>query len=1855
MAGPEVPWELIDTASVTVDHANRLIMALQQSAFSQWTIVSDAKDNPFADVLAPSIAGITADPTVATATGDVVISAQITDESDLQSVQLFYIRGGEASFTSTAMTLDNADTSTVLLLHMDEVGGPLVFDASASGNHGTASGTTVVSGRFGSGRSVVNGNIGMPYSVSLNFGAGNFTLEAWIKITGPEYDTHIFSKWGQAFYEIANWGGPTMHIQISDGSGVQGHHVTVSGTTPINDGRWHHVAGVREDGSLRLYVDGILDGSADVWLVGSLNNTGSMNFSSQAMVIDEVRLSTVARSPEEFNVPQPPEHLVTDAGDQQVQLAWNVSTTTNVMQYRIYRSTMLPDYTLIDSVAAPAAEYPDTDVTNGTLYYYRVTAVDSIGVESAFTDHAYTIPFATLLGEYVRDANTVLLMHMNEPSGPLVFDASGHHNDGVAYGSTIVEGRFGKARESHSHSEWVSVPHDASLNFGEGPYTLEAWVYIEPDAGGHLFYHKRGNNGRGWYTSYNWDGTVSMGVYNDPNLSGEQGNTGLGSYQKINDSRWHHVAWICTGTELRIYIDGALDNSTPLNTLGSPDNTGGLGLVYGHNDVTGVIRMDEVRISNTIRTPEEFNIPLQPVGLTANSDNGHVRLTWSPSPTPDIAQYDVYRSTSIAADTLIDSVAVPQTAYIDTNVVSGTTYFYRLKAIDSNGFDSGLTPRVSIALGELFSRVTSGPVVTDGGSPRGVAWGDYDNDGNLDLFITNDHGQHNYLYANQGGGVFLRVTSGEVVSDGGYSQGCSWGDYDNDGDLDLFVANANGENNSLYKNNGDGTFSKVTDGPVVTDGGTSRSGTWGDYDSDGDLDLFVANSENEFNFLYTNNGDGTFNRVTEGPVVTDEEASYGGIWGDYDSDGDLDLFVANQWSQYNSLYNNNGDGSFTKITTGPVVETGSDSYGGSWGDYDNDGDLDLFVTNCCNQGDFLFSNNGDGTFTHEITSAVASANQHSYGSAWADYDNDGDLDLFVTTEDSEQNNALYRNNGDGTFTRVAEGQVANDRFYAHGSAWADYDNDGDVDLLVGMEHGEGNFLYTNNGNSNSWINILAVGTVSNRSAIGAKVRVLAATDGVTPVWQLREISAQTGYGSQNSLNAEFGLGQATIIDSIVVEWLSLPGQGSAVQVLTDVAVNQFLTIVDSTLITHTEIITSDGPVEFAGTGVTLDFTFTSQTGADTIEVAEYQAAPQGTFPDTVVVVTTRYWTIDHKGAGLFSVDMTLAMEPGTFSGEDQAFPANLKLLRRDGSDDPWTVSAAGTGATDSSVTFTGLSGFSQFTIGRYKPDVEGPLITDIDISADPSIHQPVTIQVTVRDPKGVQSVDLLYLKGGGTAGYTTVPMTSQGEGAYTGIIPGSIVTVSGIAFFISALDNIGNTGYTDTISIPIHFPSGTITTGISGSAYPDGFPKTKWRLFSLPGDLDENSLSTTIQDELGGPPSDPTWKLYRYTGSGTSPYAKATSFAPGECYWLIQAVEDNINFSLGAGSSFDLTGLALTIGPRKWRFISSPYAFPVTVNVDQGIFYGPFTYGPFGSDGQEGWSTGQVQTTFKPWGGYIVYNNTDETQSLEIKPPGLAKAILAKSEDHSLEEGWLLHLTVEGERYFDGGSAIGRVQNALEGRDDYDHPEPPWLDGYVSLAMVRPDWGNDLPRFTSDIRSSEKVNGVWDMDIFTKGESGPITLTSELKGDVPADFKVVLLDVITRQFHDLLDANSPVIITDYREEFPYHLKAVAGSQAWVDATVQEILAQLPSEFALSQNYPNPFNPVTHIRFTLPRPDKVTLRVYNLLGREVATLKEEWLDLGEHEVLWNGYDRFGRPLPSGVYFARLAGSGHSRTVKMVLMK
>ena len=244
-----------------------------------------------------------------------------------------------------------------------------------------------------------------------------------------------------------------------------------------------------------------------------------------------------------------------------------------------------------------------------------------------------------------------------------------------------------------------------------------------------------------------------------------------------------------------------------------------------------------------------------------------------------------------------------------------------------------------------FSKVTDVEPVKKIGDWRSVNWIDYNNDGWLDLFISQgpEIGANNALFKNNKNGTFTAITNDPIVSDKAPSDGATWGDYDNDGNIDCFVVNWYGVNNLLYKNNGNGAFTQITSGNIVNDGGYSETASWGDYDNDGFLDLYVANSDgNKRNFLYHNEKNGTFSKITSGALVTDAFSSRSVNWVDIDGDGDLDLFVTNESNQNENLYRNDGSGSFTKITNSPLVQDGKNTMSSSWGDYDNDGDLDVF-------------------------------------------------------------------------------------------------------------------------------------------------------------------------------------------------------------------------------------------------------------------------------------------------------------------------------------------------------------------------------------------------------------------------------------------------------------------------------------------------------------------------------------------------------------------------------------------------------------------------------------------------------------------------------------------------------------------------------------------------------------------------------------------------------------------------------------------------------------------------------------------------------------------------------------------------
>lgn len=480
---------------------------------------------------------------------------------------------------------------------------------------------------------------------------------------------------------------------------------------------------------------------------------------------------------------------------------------------------------------------------------------------------------------------------------------------------------------------------------------------------------------------------------------------------------------------------------------------------------------------------------------------------------------------------------------------------------------------LSAAAQTNFALVTNAIPVLDVFDGAGAAFVDYDNDGYEDLFVANLSGPSR-LYHNEGNGEFRAMLASPIATDFTLdAYGAAWGDYDNDGLVDLFLAagGTSGGTNVLYHNKGGGSFERISVSPLTTVRRYSVGAAWTDFNRDGLLDLFVANDGRSHaeSLLFQNHGDGTF--ITNATLNFKSDALTG-AWADYNNDGWPDLAVSNGFFndlQTNFLFLNSGAGQLVRLnpTTFPSARYGS--YGMAWGDYDNDGYPDLFIANDGNNFDDandapepneLYHNNRDGTFTRITIGAIATDSSFSTAAAWADYDNDGFLDLFVANrtynEADPQRSFLYHNNGDGTFSRITDGPIARWVSSAGGCAWGDYDNDGFLDLFVSspsLRHLGQNALFHNTRNSNQWLTIKCIGTVSNRSAIGAKVRVKAIIGGKT-VWQLREITSGDGIGSAG-LSAHYGLGDATRVESVRVEWPS-----GAIQELASVAPQQILTL-----------------------------------------------------------------------------------------------------------------------------------------------------------------------------------------------------------------------------------------------------------------------------------------------------------------------------------------------------------------------------------------------------------------------------------------------------------------------------------------------------------------------------------------------------------------------------------------------------------------------------------------------------------------------------------------------------------------------
>jgi hypothetical protein len=497
----------------------------------------------------------------------------------------------------------------------------------------------------------------------------------------------------------------------------------------------------------------------------------------------------------------------------------------------------------------------------------------------------------------------------------------------------------------------------------------------------------------------------------------------------------------------------------------------------------------------------------------------------------------------------------------------------------------------------------------------GIAFFDYDQDGWLDIYLTNGSriGERwpagkeptTHLYRNNRDGTFTDVTEKSGLGRSGWQTGVCVGDYDNDGWDDLFCTFWG--HNILFRNNGNGTFTDVTQKAGLA----QAKGRWGtgctflDYDRDGHLDLFICNFvkldpdipiklddlgfcqwkgvptmcgprglPGDINILYHNNGDGTFTDVTQkagihkpGPRYSITAVSY-----DFDNDGWPDIYVAVD-SEPSILFQNNHDGTFTDIAVIAGCAYNDDGHeqagmGVGVADYDCDGSFDIFKTNFADDTSDLYHNNGDGTFTElSFNSGIGINNKYvAWGCGFIDYDNDGwadiiqvnghvypEIDNYNFGETFKNQRLVYKNLGDGKFKDVSAdmGSGITTRFSSRGAAFGDYDNDGGMDAVILNMNDLPSLLHNVGGNKQNWIKLKLIGTKCNRTAVGARARIITGKH-----IQMDEVHSGTSVMSQSDLRLHFGLGPVEVIDAIEIKWPTT----QKIERFVQVKANQILTI-----------------------------------------------------------------------------------------------------------------------------------------------------------------------------------------------------------------------------------------------------------------------------------------------------------------------------------------------------------------------------------------------------------------------------------------------------------------------------------------------------------------------------------------------------------------------------------------------------------------------------------------------------------------------------------------------------------------------
>ena len=545
----------------------------------------------------------------------------------------------------------------------------------------------------------------------------------------------------------------------------------------------------------------------------------------------------------------------------------------------------------------------------------------------------------------------------------------------------------------------------------------------------------------------------------------------------------------------------------------------------------------------------------------------------------------------------------------------------------------------------------------------------------------------------------------------------------------------------------------------------------------------------------------------------------------------------------------------------------------------------------------------------------------------------------------------------------------------------------------------------------------------------------------------------------------------------------------------------------------------------------------------------------------------------------------------------------------------------------SSDSFTVGTGFLKTTQSIFS---EPPVIADFvlpDIISGSAVS--TSVSATLYDLNGIRSVEL-FLQMGGRSDFVKIPMSNNNNDLYEVVIDDSLIGIQNFRARIVGIDNMGYVTSSEYKTPEIQFSKGELSMDHEYSQYPAGIPTGRYRLISWPGKPVNTSLA---HSKLKDGHVFYSWDIEE------EEFIMADFIELGRSYWFRHEYENPVVFSEDSSTAMPLENYTIKL-EQGWNMVGNPFSFPVQYEKDSTV-HDPITWESIG----EKFGVAP-QNELQPWNGYAVYASEESEMIL----------IPFQEQDSSAQrvaniDGWYLNLKAESPNFFHHAAHIGRHENASNGQDLYDTPQLPDINETISLLMDLN--GNSSFRYTKDIRDLDELNGVWNLRLDGNSDERSMVLSGVLKGSIPEGLRIAIVDIQERKVsHEILNQG---LVIKKDPNLAYDLKLVAGDIDYVATMTEEILNNIPSVYSLSQNYPNPFNPITKMNYALPKRSRVIISVYNVLGQEVTTLLNKEQDYGYHTVTWNGTDRIGKQVASGVYFARLTTKNFSKTKKMLMLK